>query len=67
MKVCVKRDSLFFKPPLGATLIALAARHDPIDTHDRWNTPMQALNADIQDRVLALIKAILEQNAITAK
>jgi acyl carrier protein len=26
---------------------------------------MKAFNADVQDRVLALVKAILEQNAIT--
>ena len=27
---------------------------------------MQAFNADVQDRILALVKSILEQNAITA-
>ena len=27
---------------------------------------MQALNADVRSRILALVKAILEQNAITA-
>ncbi len=28
---------------------------------------MQAFNADIQDRILGLVKSILEQNAITAQ
>lgn len=28
---------------------------------------MQAFNANVQDRILALVKAILEQNAITAE
>ena len=28
---------------------------------------MQALHADVQDRILALVKSILEQNAITAE
>jgi acyl carrier protein len=28
---------------------------------------MKAFNADVQDRVLALVKTILEQNAITTK
>jgi acyl carrier protein len=28
---------------------------------------MQAFNADVQDRILVLVKAILEQNAITAE
>jgi acyl carrier protein len=28
---------------------------------------MQAFNADVQDRILALVKSILEQNSITAQ
>ncbi len=28
---------------------------------------MQTLNADVQDRILALVKAILEQNSIAAQ
>ena len=28
---------------------------------------MQAVNADVQDRILALVKSILEQNAIAAE
>ena len=28
---------------------------------------MQAVNSDVQDRILALVKSILEQNAITAE
>lgn len=28
---------------------------------------MQAFSADVQDRILALVKSILEQNAITAE
>ena len=37
----------------------------PIDT-ERWNIQMQALTTEISNRVMALVKAILEQNAITA-
>ena len=35
--------------------------------HDRWKLKMQSFNADVQDRLLALVKAILEQNSITAQ
>jgi acyl carrier protein len=35
--------------------------------HDRWKLKMQSFNADVRDRILALVKAILEQNSITAK
>jgi acyl carrier protein len=37
------------------------------DRRDRWNLKMQAFNADVQDRVLALVQSILDQNAITAQ
>ena len=33
---------------------------------DRWKIQMQAATTDVQYRVMALVKAILEQNAITA-
>jgi acyl carrier protein len=35
--------------------------------HDRWKLKMQSFNADVQGRLLALVKAILEQNSITAQ
>ena len=35
--------------------------------HDRWEVKMKAFNVDVQDRLLALVKAILEQNAIAAE
>jgi acyl carrier protein len=35
-------------------------------TDDRWNIEMQASTTDVRNRVMALVKAILEQNAITA-
>src|SRR5580692_12182270 len=35
--------------------------------HDSWKQTMQAFNADVQNRVLALVKAILEQNAMAAE
>jgi acyl carrier protein len=35
-------------------------------TRVKWNPEMQAFNADVQSRVLALVKAILEQNAISS-
>jgi acyl carrier protein len=34
---------------------------------DRWELKMQAANADVESRLLALVKSILEQNAITAQ
>jgi len=34
---------------------------------DRWKPKMQAFNADVQDRILALVRAILEQNAISVE
>jgi acyl carrier protein len=34
---------------------------------DRWKPKMQAFNADVQDRILALVQAILEQNAISVE
>src|ERR1700733_15220496 len=33
---------------------------------DRWKIQMQAATTDVQNRVMALVKAILDQNAITA-
>jgi acyl carrier protein len=30
----------------------------------KWKPMMQAFNADVQNRILALVKAILEQNSI---
>ncbi len=43
----------------------------PIDAmafrRDRWKLKMQASHANVQDRILVLVKAILEQNAITAE
>jgi acyl carrier protein len=32
----------------------------------RWKPNMQVLNADVQNRILALVKAILEQNSISS-
>jgi acyl carrier protein len=34
---------------------------------DRWESKMQAFNANVRDRILTLVKAILEQNAIAAE
>ena len=34
---------------------------------DRWKPKMQAFNADVQDRILALVQAILDQNAISVE
>jgi acyl carrier protein len=31
----------------------------------RWKRKMQAFDADLQNRILALVKAILEQNAVS--
>jgi acyl carrier protein len=72
MSEWIKRDSLFFKipptykrawqQPLSASRVeAMAWRRD------RWNSTMQAFNANVQDRILFLVRAILEQNAISAE
>jgi acyl carrier protein len=51
----------------------LAAQFDAIaHRRDRWELKMQAFNlhvftANVGDRILALVKAILEQNAIAAE
>jgi acyl carrier protein len=37
------------------------------DRHDRWNLKMHASSADVQNRILALVKSILEQNSIVAQ
>jgi acyl carrier protein len=37
------------------------------DRHDRWNLKMHASSADAQNRILALVKSILEQNSIVAQ
>jgi acyl carrier protein len=72
MMIWIKRDSLFFKGrcnykwaskwPISASPgQAMAYRRD------RWKLKMQSFNADVQGRLLALVKAILEQNSITAQ
>jgi acyl carrier protein len=63
MRVCFKRDLLLFKRLRGYILPTL--RHCPL-TDDRWKIEMQALSTDVRNRVMTLVKAILEQNAINA-
>jgi acyl carrier protein len=72
MTAWLKRASLFFKSlrnykcawkqPVSASPVeAMASRRD------RWELKMQAFNVDVGDRILALVKAILKQNAIAAE
>jgi acyl carrier protein len=72
MSEWIKRDSLFFKSPptykrawqrpLSASRVeAMACRRE------RWNQKMQAFNANVQDRILFLVRTILEQNAIATE
>jgi len=37
------------------------------DRLDRWKLKMQVVNADVENRVLGLVKSILEQNSIAAE
>ena len=37
------------------------------DRLDRWKFKMQVVNADVENRVLGLVKSILEQNSIAAE
>jgi len=61
MMTCIKRDSLSFKCCRGSVRLqpALFA-----GTTTGWKVAMHTLNADVQSRTVALVKAILEQNAI---
>lgn len=46
-------------------IVGYAVAH--VATMKNGNLKMQALNADVQNRILALVKAILEQNSIVAE
>src|SRR5579872_5869387 len=71
-KIWIKPDSLFFKR------LRTYACADPTDRArrlrcaeivkqiDRWKVKMQAVNADVEGRLLALVRSILDQNAILA-
>ena len=37
------------------------------DRLDRWKFKMQVVNTDVENRVLGLVKSILEQNSIAAE
>ena len=63
MTTRVKRDSLFFRGR-GAIRAYGNGRFSVGATI--WKLQMQAFGADVQDRILALVKAILRQNAITS-
>jgi acyl carrier protein len=45
----------------------MGSTHPAIDTATDGKLSMQALNAKVQDRVLALVETILEQNSIAVK
>jgi acyl carrier protein len=63
MTVCVKRDSLFFKGSRRyyhqRGIVRLC--------DSRWKIKMTAFRDDVQTRVLALVKTILQQNAMTVE
>jgi acyl carrier protein len=71
MTASIKRDSLFFKPSRKYK----CGSQQPISTspvsddrrRDRWNPKMQTSSRSVQDRILALVKDILRQNAIAAE
>ena len=72
MTIWVKPESLSFKgwPNYECVLkkpISASSGEAMADRHDRWNLKMQAFSADVENRVLALVKSILEQNAIAAQ
>jgi acyl carrier protein len=74
MTIWVERDSLSFKrwriircaSPGPISNIAGITRWR-IDTTTGGSRTIQAFSADVQDRILALVKSILEQNSITAE
>jgi acyl carrier protein len=71
MTVCVKRESLFFKPlPNYKYALQWSISASPVQAAARstrsGGSEMHALNADVQNRILALVKAILEQNSISS-
>jgi acyl carrier protein len=63
MTVCVKRDSHFFKGSRRwyhhRGIVRLC--------DGRWNIEMTVSRDDVQARLLALVKAILQQNAMTVE
>ena len=62
--VCLKRELLFLSS-VGARQILEVGVVRPCG--DRWKIEMQSTSADVQGRILALVKTILEQNAMTAE
>src|SRR5476649_583195 len=48
-------------------ILTMGSTHPAIDTATDGKLSMQALNAKVQDRVLALVETILEQNSIAVK
>jgi acyl carrier protein len=64
MKTCLKQERLFSKAGRSYKPETISVSSD---CHDgRWKSKMQSFNADVRNRILALVKAILEQNSITA-
>jgi acyl carrier protein len=65
MNTCVKGAPLSFKTRRVISRSPSSASSDHATTVGK--SEMQALNADVQNRILALVKAILEQNAIAVE
>jgi acyl carrier protein len=70
MRSCIKQDSLSFEKPRRYTCIltiGFGIGRSRNRTLADGKLSMQALNAKVQDRVLALVETILEQNSIAVK
>jgi acyl carrier protein len=65
MKIGDKGDTLFFKTPWGYS--ASSVRLGPMTRRQVGILKMQAFDANVRDRILALVKTILEQNSIVVE
>ena len=65
MKTCVKCEPLFFKKDRNYTYASVRQTSDRRTAGGKLK--MQAFNANVQNRILGLVKAILEQNSIAAE
>jgi acyl carrier protein len=53
-------------PIAGSAVPAHRSRQSGPTQDDIWNLPMQAFDTDVRNRIIKLVKGILEQNALPA-
>jgi acyl carrier protein len=65
MKIGDKGHTLLFKTPEGYS--ANSVRIGPMTRRQVGSLKMQTFDANVRDRILALVKTIIEQNSIVAE